>query len=164
MQKGYDPRGPPPGHPYWRTRQPKPRVNMHVVVKETDGNVDAMLSALEEGATVDDTGNDSDDETGLTEAAKQGNSTAVAWLLDNGASVNHMCNYSGSALHIAITAGKTEVAKLLIDRGINVNLVHIAPTGPNRTALGTAEARGNEEIATLLRNKGAINDKDSWRH
>ena len=78
----------------------------------------------------------------------------MAWLLDNGASVNHSCTYGGSTLQLAIGAGKTEVAKLLIDRGVDVNHVHKAPT---------AEACGNEEIATLLRNKGAINDEESWK-
>ena len=128
--------------------------NMHKVVQETKGDVAAMIQALEDGATVNDEGYDSNDDTGLTEAASQGNSAAVAWLLDNGANINHMCNYSGSALMMAISSGQTEVVKLLLDRGVDVNLYNRCCTC-ERTALAAAISAGNEEIATLLRDKGA---------
>jgi len=124
---------------------------MFSVVKKTNGNVAAMMKALQEGANVDDLSGDSDDDTGLIEAACQGNSPAVAWLLDHGANLNHNCTYSGSALMNAIRCRKNEMAKLLIDRGADVNL----ESYDHSTALSFAISFDNVEIATLLLNKGA---------
>ena len=130
------------------------KVNMYKVVRETHGDVAAMKEALQKGASVDDSGYDSNDDTGLTEAASQGNYNAVAWLLDNGANVNHMCCYSGSVLQHAIRSGETEVVKLLLDRDVNVNKWNSSGSTACRTALEAAISKDNVEITTLLLNRG----------
>ena len=55
-------------------------------------------------------------------------------------------------LHRAITRGQTEVAKLLIESGADVN---IGRKRDGRTPLAMAEGRGRDEIAQLLKAKGA---------
>ena len=79
-----------------------------------------------------------------------------AWLLDNGANVNHICRFTGSVLMHAIHSGKTEVVKLLLDRGVNVNQwLRGCSETKHDTALALAISEDKVEIATMLRNKGA---------
>ena len=56
-------------------------------------------------------------------------------------------------LHVAAQAGRTQVVRLLLDRGADVNLLTHGRIGA--PALHLAEARGRTEVAQMLREGGA---------
>jgi ankyrin repeat protein len=68
----------------------------------------------------------------------------------------HRRKYS-EALHEAAVDGKTQIVKLLLDHGADVN----ARGGPYGSALHAASSKGHEQIVKLLLDKGAnINARD----
>ncbi|KAH6686322.1 ankyrin repeat-containing domain protein [Plectosphaerella plurivora] len=81
--------------------------------------------------------------TALVYAASYGNKECLEVLLDNGADINYLDCYSGNALMRAADGDYPHVAKLLVDRGINVK--HKDFLG--RTALHSAAT--NQSWATL---------------
>jgi ankyrin repeat protein len=58
----------------------------------------------------------------MWEAARKGDATAVAALLDKGADVNAKFRYGATALFKAAERGNTEVVKLLLARGADVKV------------------------------------------
>ena len=85
----------------------------------------------------------------LGDLVRNGDIAAVTSALDKGAAINEVD--SVSALYIACEAGNVELAKLLIDRGADVNL----PVSWQRTPLFAANQRGNADIVKLLLDNGA---------
>jgi cytochrome c len=85
----------------------------------------------------------------LTDLAQIGDLAAVAGALDNGADVNEIDGVT--ALYIAVEAGNIELAKLLIDRGADVNL----PVKFKRTPLYAAAFGGFPDLVKLLLDSGA---------
>jgi ankyrin repeat protein len=77
----------------------------------------------------------------------------VKALLDQGVDINAVNFGNGTALVTAIWLGKTEVAKYLIARGADINLVD--KCSGSYTPLGMAARIGNVEVVRLLLNKGA---------
>ncbi|HQM73974.1 MAG TPA: tetratricopeptide repeat protein [Candidatus Saccharicenans sp.] len=87
--------------------------------------------------------------TPLQKAIQKGDIKKVTELLDKGANINEW-NF-GTPLIMAASSGKLEIAKLLIERGADLNVI-----GQNGwTALGCAAAEGHSEIVDLLISKGA---------
>jgi cytochrome c len=85
----------------------------------------------------------------LGDLVKNGDVAAVASALDKGAAINEIDGVT--ALYIACEAGNLELAKLLIDRGADVNL----PVSWQRTPLFAANKGGYADIVKLLLNNGA---------
>lgn len=77
----------------------------------------------------------------------------VRTLLESGADPNEMGAFDWPLLIRAIYLGQTEIAKLLISRGANVNVKLTNPD--NSTPLHSAAEQANMEIAKLLLAKGA---------
>ncbi|MDR2812306.1 MAG: ankyrin repeat domain-containing protein [Puniceicoccales bacterium] len=78
----------------------------------------------------------------------------VQFLLDHGADIDKL-NEGEAALYCAIIWKNTEVARLLIDRGANVNIQTRRYDIDSRTPLHLALYCGNFEIARLLLAAGA---------
>lgn len=85
----------------------------------------------------------------LGDLVKQGDIAGVASALDKGAAVNEVDGVT--ALYIACEGGNVEIAKLLIDRGADVNM----PVSWQRTPLYAANKGGHADIVKLLLDKGA---------
>jgi hypothetical protein len=95
---------------------------------------------------------DSYNGTGLIRAADRGYTTIVARLLQTNIDVDHVNRLGWTALLEAIILGggdraHTEVVRLLVDAGADVNLAD----GQGVTPLAHAERSGYEEMATILR-------------
>lgn len=88
----------------------------------------------------------------LLEAAEQGNLKTVTDLIESGASPNAKLQSEGSsALMLASAKGHTEMAKVLIDKGADVNAAK--PNG--WTALMGAASSGHLDIVKMLVERGA---------
>ena len=85
----------------------------------------------------------------LGDLVKHGDVEGVASALDKGAAVNEVDGVT--ALYIACEGGNVEIAKLLIDRGADVNL----PVSWQRTPLYAANKGGYADIVKLLLDNGA---------
>lgn len=96
----------------------------------------------------------------LAQAASVGDIEKVKKLLQNGVRASAMARLGVPALGIAATKGHTEIVRLLLDSGCDVNIKARDRTLSGEliggfTALHTASAKGNEEIVKLLLEKGA---------
>lgn len=80
----------------------------------------------------------------------------VELLIANGADVN-MGDWMATPLTASINAGHAEITKLLIAKGADVN----AKDRSGRTPLGIALDKGQREIADLLRQHGAKEEKSA---
>lgn len=89
-------------------------------------------------------------ETALHFAAAFGRLTAVSWLLDNGAHVNHKSTGGATPLHMAATQGHLTVLKLLVERGADVQ----ARTARGATAMHISARDGRLEVVKWLYNLG----------
>ncbi len=91
--------------------------------------------------------------TPLQKAIQKGDIKKVIELLDKGAKINEW-NF-GTPLIMAASSGQLEIARLLIERGADLNMI-----GQNGwTALGCAAAEGHSDIVDLLISKGADVDQ-----
>ena len=89
-------------------------------------------------------------EQALQLAAWKGQTEALRWLLDHGAAVNRQ-GLAWSALHYAVFAGHGDGARLLMERGADVN--GRSPNGS--TVLMMAAREGKEDLAKALLAAGA---------
>ena len=89
--------------------------------------------------------------TPLMIAAENGHKEMVHHLLKLGADVNHQCTYK-SALHYAVDANSTEIAKLLLEYGIHQKSKMSGPSALE-TLLSQNRRYGiqNPELVDLLR-------------
>ncbi|MCU0707557.1 MAG: PQQ-binding-like beta-propeller repeat protein [Pirellula sp.] len=93
-----------------------------------------------------------DDGERLREAARRGDVTAIEGLLAKGIDVNSPSSYGVTPLATACDHGHIEAARLLIDRGADVNT---KDTFYKFTPLGWAVMRRHTEIAKILVAAGA---------
>lgn len=85
----------------------------------------------------------------LGDLVRHGDVAGVASALDKGAAINEVDGVT--ALYIACEAGNAELAKLLINRGADVNL----PVSWQRTPLYAANKAGHADVVKLLLDNGA---------
>ncbi len=88
----------------------------------------------------------------LLAATRKGDLAAVKNLLDEGANVNARTRYDSTPLFFACDRGHLEVARLLIERGADVN---VKDNFYNASALGWAMSKKHESLVALLIEKGA---------
>ncbi|XP_071149224.1 26S proteasome non-ATPase regulatory subunit 10-like [Mytilus edulis] len=87
----------------------------------------------------------------ILNAASRGDTEEIKRCLEGGSNFNYQDHLSGdTALHIAVNHGYTEIVKLLIDGGINLNIKKL----DGETALHYAVLQRNLEITVLLIDAG----------
>jgi ankyrin repeat protein len=99
---------------------------------------------------------DSYNGTGLIRAADRGHVEIIEELLKTDIDIDHVNRLGWTALLEAIILGDggprhTEVVRLLVEAGVDVNLAD----GNGVTPLAHARQRGFEEMVTILANAGA---------
>ena len=87
----------------------------------------------------------------LQRAASDGDLPTLAMLLDQGLHADSRAAHEFRPLIVALLTGQTDAAKLLIERGGEVNGL----PGTGDSPLGIAAERGNVDIAMLLLDQGA---------
>lgn len=117
------------------------------------GNLEKVRELLEQGMDID--ARDGHGQTALMNAAHAGQLELARLLIEKGAALNVTAKYTLSALMLALIAKHPRVARLLIEAGADIN-IRSSGNFQGKTALGLAVQGGHEEIADLLRQKGAI--------
>lgn len=92
--------------------------------------------------------------TPMLRAVEHGHLAVVEYLLACGADVK-----IGLPLHAAASGGHVPIVKLLVDKGVNLDVFNDNPFN-QRTALGYAATAGHLDVMKLLRAKGASVSKD----
>ena len=95
----------------------------------------------------------------MRQAIKKNEIDKVKFLIDGNEELLETVTPFGTFLHDAATFGKYEIAKLLIERGIDVNKEGGVR---NSAALTAAAFRGYTNIVELLYENGAILDTSSF--
>lgn len=132
------------------------RIGSGLMIAAWEGNLPLMELFVARGADVNFT--NAKGEQALLLAAWKGKAEAVSWLLDHGARISRE-GLEWSALHYAVFAGNADVAKLLMERGADVN--GRAPNGS--TVLMMAAREGHEALAKALLDAGADpSPKNEW--
>ncbi|MCW1969126.1 MAG: ankyrin repeat domain-containing protein [Anaerolineae bacterium] len=124
------------------------------LIPTADGYVELLRLTLRSGANVHST--DSYNGTGLIRAADRGHVEVIRELLKTDIKLDHINRLGWTALLEAIILGDggprhTEVVRLLIEAGANVN---IADSG-GVTPLAHAKRRGQTQVIKLLEAAGA---------
>ena len=122
---------------------------MHVALM--NGHIEIAKILIGKGADLSVAENN-DNLTPLLLAVAKGHTDVAKLLIDKGAEVN-IKNKSGgySPLIMAAGMGHAEIANYLIKNNADVN----AKTSQGMTPLSAAEAKGLNDVATLLKSKGA---------
>lgn len=127
------------------------RIGSGMMIGAWEGNIAMMELFLRHGADVNH--RNSRGEQALMHAAWKGQLAAVQWLLEHGARINRE-GPQWSALHYAVFAGHEAVARLLMDRGADIQ----ARSTNGSTVLMMAAREGHETLAQLLLARGADPD------
>lgn len=90
----------------------------------------------------------------LLDAAANGDSIAVAALLQSGVSPSVRDGWQSTPLMYAASNGRTGIVSILLDRGVDID----ERTRMERTALMWAAYGGHEETVALLLRRGAHTD------
>jgi superfamily I DNA/RNA helicase/very-short-patch-repair endonuclease len=134
---------------------PPTKEAMNTAWKEAtkQGDLARVRSLLEKGMEIN--AKDEHGQTALMNAAHAGQVELVRLLIGQGADLNVTSKYNLSALMLALIARRTEAARLLIEAGADVN-IRSTRNFSGITALSLAEQDGQDEIASLLKQKGAL--------
>lgn len=124
------------------------RIGTGLMIGAWEGNIAMMELFLARGADIHRVNRHG--EQALQLAAWRGQIEAVRWLLDHGASASR-ADRAWSALHYAVFAGHDAVARLLIERGADIN----ARAPNDATVLMMAAREGREGLARALVEAGA---------
>lgn len=124
------------------------------LIPTADGYPELLKLTLQAGADVHSL--DSYNGTGLIRAADRGHVEIIKELLKTDINIDHVNRLGWTALLEAIILGDggprhTEVVRLLVEAGANVNLAD----GNGVTPLAHAHERGFEEMAAILESAGA---------
>jgi len=124
------------------------------LISTIEGYTELLKKTLKAGADVHST--DSDNGTGLIRASDRGHVEIIRELLKTDIRVNHVNRMGWIALHEAILFGDggkrhTEVVRLLVDAGADVNL----PDKDGATPLAHAKKKGFTDIIKILESLGA---------
>jgi ankyrin repeat protein len=124
------------------------------LISTSDGFTELLKKTLKAGADVYCT--DSYNGTGLIRAADRGHVDIIKELLKTDIRVNHINKIGWTALHEAIILGDggkrhTEVVRLLVDAGADVNL----PDKDGVAPLTHAKNKNFADIIKILENSGA---------
>lgn len=124
------------------------------LIPTADGYLELLQMTLAAGADVHRT--DSYNGTGLIRAADRGHVEIIEELLKTDINIDHINRLGWTALLEAIILGDggprhTEVVRLLVDAGADVNLAD----GSGVTPLSHAQQRGFTAIIEILQNAGA---------
>ena len=124
------------------------------LIPTADGYLELLQLTLAAGADVHSL--DSFNGTGLIRAADRGHVEIIEELLKTDIDIDHINRLDWTALLEAIILGDggprhTEVVRLLVDAGADVNLAD----GSGVTPLQHARQRGYAEMVTILENAGA---------
>ena len=124
------------------------------LISTSEGYLELLKLTLHAGADVH--GTDSYNGTGLIRAADRGHVEIIQELLKTGIKIDHINNLGWTALLEAIILGDggprhTEVVRLLVEAGANVNL----PDSNGITPLAHARQRGYAPIMEILSAAGA---------
>jgi uncharacterized protein len=124
------------------------------LISTSDGFTELLKKTLKAGADVHCT--DSYNGTGLIRAADRGHVEIIRELLKTDIRVNHVNRLGWTALLEAIILGDggkrhTEVVRLLVDSGADVNLADKDRVTP----LAHAKSKGYADIIKILENSGA---------
>lgn len=117
-------------------------------VAATHGKLDIVKRLVAIGADIEAHGSTANG-TPLLAAASSGNVEIVRYLLDLGATME-VDRSERNPLFAAIDGRHTEVAKVLIEAGINTKIGYKDSSGKARDALSYAREWGSSEIAAML--------------
>lgn len=109
--------------------------------------METARALLEKGADMEAVGQGTCMFTPLHEAAWNGKTDVVRWLLEHGAKVTATAGHGETALHLAAQGGHADVIRALLAAGADVH----ARDGSGKTALDIATAKGQVTCAGLLR-------------
>jgi uncharacterized protein len=132
------------------------RFGTGLMIAAWDGHIPMMELFLSRGGDINQANGVG--EQALLLATWNGHTEAVKWLLDHGAAISRS-GKQWSALHYAVFAGHKAIAKLLIERGADVN-----GQAPNQASVLMMAAReGQQDLAQTLLEAGAdphaVNDR-----
>lgn len=122
---------------------------LHVAASE--GKLEIVKCLIELGADVNRRGGVFD-AGAIKEAASEGHIEIVKYLLSCGAEMD-MSEPERNPLFGAIYGGHVDVARLLIESGIDINVKYTGKSMKNMDAYAFAIERGQKEIASLLEAK-----------
>ena len=111
-------------------------------------NPDLVEVLINKGADINSNGDNFDEPT-LFRAVKSGNKTIVSLLIDE--NVLFISYHGYSPLHLAIEKGCLDIAKFLIEKGMNIN----AKDNSGNTPLHIAAKNNDSSLIELLLEKGA---------
>ncbi|MFC1781793.1 ankyrin repeat domain-containing protein, partial [Planctomycetota bacterium] len=123
------------------------------------GDINLVLSLLEQGIGVDSWGYDAIQKTALHRAALSGHKEIIKLLIARGAQIDIRDDWPGStALSYAAGKGHKEIVEFLIDAGADVNV----KDKEGQTALHQAAIQGYKDIVELLLDRNAdVNAKNN---
>jgi len=114
-------------------------------LRSGNGAIMALVLSIEQ--------EDPDQEPAIHLAARKGDAAAVRALLEKGADINEVDSHGFVPLHWASINGCLDLAKLLHNRGADLDRVDHCSTG--MTPLGLAKAFNYSDIADFLMRFGA---------